>query len=101
MAVHTRGQLLAGMVTTANDEQRGQDRAVAEQNRGAAGDSIATACVDKCHTGGQPAGDARSHGLMLEVNKFPTFCDPTWGVVWQPVTVQSVIGCAQTVCNAT
>lgn len=72
LAVDTLGQLLAALVTPANEQDRAQVAALAERVQAASGDSVEGACVDQGYTGDQPAADAQAHGLRLEVVKLPT-----------------------------
>jgi len=72
LAVDTLGQLLAVMVTPANEQDRAQVDALAEQIQEATGDSVEVAFVDQGYTGEQPATDAEAHGIRLEVVKLPT-----------------------------
>ena len=72
LAVDSLGQLLAVMVTPANEQDRAQVDALAEQIQEATGDSVEVAFVDQGYTGQQPATDAEAHGIRLEVVKLPT-----------------------------
>ncbi len=72
LAVDTLGQLLAVLVTPANEQDRAQVDALAEQIQEATGDSVEVAFVDQGYTGEQPAADAEAHGIRLEVVKLPT-----------------------------
>jgi transposase len=72
LAVDTLGQLLAVLVTPANEQDRAQVDALAEQIQEATGDSVEVAFVDQGYTGEQPATDAEAHGIRLEVVKLPT-----------------------------
>ena len=72
LAVDTLGQLLAVLVTPANEQDRTQVAALAEQIQEATGDSVEVAFVDQGYTGDQPAADAQAHGIRLEVVKLPT-----------------------------
>ena len=72
MAVDTLGQLLALLVTPANEQDRTQVAALAEQIQEVTGESVAVAFVDQGYTGAQPAADAEQHGIRLEVVKLPT-----------------------------
>jgi len=72
MAVDTLGQLLAVLVTPANEQDRAQVAALAEQIQAATGESIEVAFVDQGYTGDGPAADAEAHGIRLEVVKLPT-----------------------------
>jgi len=72
LAVDTLGQLLAVLVTPANEQDRAQVAALAEQVQEATDDSVEVAFVDQGYTGDQPAADAQAHGIRLEVVKLPT-----------------------------
>ena len=72
LAVDTLGQLLAVMVTPANEQDRAQVGALAEQIQEATGDAVEIAFVDQGYTGEQPATDAQAHGIRLDVVKLPT-----------------------------
>ena len=72
LAVDTLGQLLAVLVTPANEQDRAQVAALAEQIQEATGESVEVAFADQGYTGDQPATDAEAHGIRLEVVKLPT-----------------------------
>lgn len=72
LAVDTLGQLLAVLVTPANEQDRAQVGALAKQIQAATGESVEVAFVDQGYTGEQPAADAQVHGIRLEVVKLPT-----------------------------
>lgn len=72
LAVDTLGQLLALLVTPANEQDRAQVGALAQQIQEATGDSVEVAFVDQGYTGDKPAADAQAHGIRLEVVKLPT-----------------------------
>lgn len=72
LAVDTLGQLLAVMVTPANEQDRAQVGQLAEQMQEATGGTVEVAFVDQGYTGDQPAADAEAHGIRLEVVKLPT-----------------------------
>jgi len=72
LAVDTLGQLLAVLVTPANEQDRAQVAALAERIQEATGESVEVAFVDQGYTGDQPAADAEVHGIRLEVVKLPT-----------------------------
>jgi transposase len=72
LAVDTLGQLLALLVTPANEQDRAQVGELAKQIQKATGDSIEIAFVDQGYTGDQPAADAEAQGIRLEVVKLPT-----------------------------
>jgi transposase len=72
MAVDTLGQLLALLVTPANQQERAQVAELAEQVQEATGESVEVAFVDQGYTGEQPAQDAKAQGIRLEVVKLPT-----------------------------
>lgn len=72
LAVDTLGQLLAVLVTPANEQDRAQVAALAEQIQEVTGESVEVAFVDQGYTGTQPAEAAEQHGIRLEVVKLPT-----------------------------
>ena len=72
IAVDTLGQLLAVLVTPANEQDRAQVAALAEQIREVTGESVEVAFVDQGYTGEQAAADAEAQGIRLEVVKLPT-----------------------------
>jgi transposase len=72
LAVDTLGQLLALLVTPANEQDRAQVGELARQIQKATGDSVEIAFVDQGYTGDQPAADAEAQGIRLEVVKLPT-----------------------------
>ena len=67
----TLGQLLAALVTPANEQDRAQVEALAQQVQAATGNSVEVAFVDQGYTGDQPAADAQARGIRLEVVKLP------------------------------
>jgi transposase len=68
-AVDTLGHLLAVQVTAANEQDRAQVRALAQAVQAATGETVELAYVDQGYTGAQPAADAATQGLRLEVVK--------------------------------
>ena len=72
LAVDTLGQLLALLVTPANEQDRAQVGELARRIQKATGDSVEIAFVDQGYTGDQPAADAEAQGIRLEVVKLPT-----------------------------
>jgi transposase len=72
LAVDTLGQLLALLVTPANEQDRTQVGELAKQIQEATDDTVEIAFVDQGYTGDQPAADAQVHGIRLEVVKLPT-----------------------------
>lgn len=72
IAVDTLGQLLAAMVTPANEQERAQVDALAQKVQEATNDSVEVAFVDQGYTGEQASADAEKHGIRLEVVKLPT-----------------------------
>jgi transposase len=72
LAVDTLGQLLALLVTPANEQERAQVAALAEQVQQASGETVELAFVDQGYTGEQAAQDAEAEGMELEVVKLPT-----------------------------
>jgi len=71
IAVDTLGHLLALRVTAANEQDRAQGQALAEQVQVVTGDMVEIAFVDQGYTGEQAAQDAAQHGIKLEVVKLP------------------------------
>ncbi len=70
-AVDTLGHLLALVVTPANEQERAQVAELAAQVQEVTGDTVELAFVDQGYTGDQPAEDAATHGIHLEVVKLP------------------------------
>ena len=66
-AVDTLGVLLALKVTAAGDQERAQVADLCEAVQRATGQAVTLAHVDQGYTGQQPAADAASHGVALEV----------------------------------
>ncbi len=71
MAVDTLGDLLAVLVTPANEQERAQVAALAEAARDACEQSVTLAYVDQGYTGDAPAEAAKGDGMALEVVKLP------------------------------
>jgi transposase len=69
IAVDTLGLLLAVRVTAASAQERAQVLDLAADVQTATGQTVALAFVDQGYTGDQPAADAASHGIELEVVK--------------------------------
>jgi len=69
MAVDTLGHLLALCVTPANEQERDQVAALAEQVQQATGQSVELAYVDQGYTGQRAEEAAAAHGIQLEVVK--------------------------------
>ena len=69
VAVDTLGHLLALVVTPANEQERAQVAALAEQMQAVTDQSVGLAFVDQGYTGTQAAKDAAAHGIQLEVVK--------------------------------
>jgi transposase len=72
IAVDTLGQLLALLVTPANEQERAQVAELAAQVQEATDEAVEVAFVDQGYTGEQPTADAEAHGIRLEVVKLPT-----------------------------
>ena len=72
LAVDTLGQLLAVLVTPANEQERAQVAELAAKVQEATGDTVEVAFVDQGYTGEQAADAAEEHGIRLEVVKLPT-----------------------------
>ena len=69
VAVDTLGHLLALVVTPANEQERAQVGALAEQVQAATQRSVDLAYVDQGYTGQKAAAAAAKHGIELEVVK--------------------------------
>lgn len=69
IAVDTLGNLLALLVTPANEQDRAQVGALAAKVREVTGESVETAYVDQGYTGETAAQEAAAHGMKLEVIK--------------------------------
>lgn len=69
IAVDTLGLLLAVRVTAASEQERAQVFDLAADVQAATGQTVSLAFVDQGYTGDQPAADAASHGIELEVVK--------------------------------
>ena len=69
VAVDTLGHLLALVVTPANEQERAQVAALAEQVQEATDQSVELAYVDQGYTGQKAAEAAAAHGIQLEVVK--------------------------------
>src|SRR5215210_6366760 len=69
LAVDTLGHLLALVVTPANEQDRAQVKALAEQVQAVTGEMVEVAFVDQGYTGPVPAEDAAAHGIRLDVVK--------------------------------
>ncbi len=68
-AVDTLGELLALRVSPANEDDRKQIEALAQEMQEATGDNIELAYVDQGYTGEKAADSAAEHGIHLEVVK--------------------------------
>jgi transposase len=67
MTVDTLGQLLALRVTPANEQDRAQVAALAEQVQRVTGEAVEVAFVDLDYSGESAARQAQAHGIQLEV----------------------------------
>jgi transposase len=72
LAVDTLGQLLALLVTPANEQDRKQVAELAKSVQEATGESVEVAFVDQGYTGNQASEDAKAGRIRLEVVKLPT-----------------------------
>ena len=70
-AVDTLGNLLALLVTPANEQDRAQVGALAQAVQEATGQSVELAFVDQAYTGDTPTQEAKAHGIELAVVKLP------------------------------
>lgn len=71
IAVDTLGNLLALLVTPANEQERAQVAQLAKAVQEATGESVEIAFVDQGYTGDEPQQAAAEHGIHLEVVKLP------------------------------
>ena len=69
LAVDTLGHLLALHVTAANEQERAQVAALAEQVQEVTGETVELAYVDQGYTGERPAAEAEAQGIQLIVVK--------------------------------
>ena len=69
IAVDTLGNLLALLVTPANEQDRAQVGALAAKVQEVTGESVELAYVDQGYTGETAAKEAEAHGMRLEVIK--------------------------------
>jgi transposase len=69
IAVDTLGNLLALVVTPANEQDRAQVGELAREVREVTGESVELAFVDQGYTGETAADEAQAHGIRLEVVK--------------------------------
>jgi transposase len=72
LAVDTLGQLLALVVSPANEQDRAQVKELAKKVQEATDESVEVAFVDQGYTGEETAEDAMAQGIRLEVVKLPT-----------------------------
>jgi transposase len=70
-AVDTLGHLLAARVTPANEQERAQVAALAEEVQQVTGNTVEVAFVDQGYTGPDPAEAADAHGIELVVVSLP------------------------------
>ena len=71
IAVDTLGNLLAALVTPANEQERAQVQKLAEAVQEETGQSVEIAYVDQGYTGEDAAQAAQEQGIRLEVVKLP------------------------------
>ena len=67
----TLGNLLAALVTPANEQERAQVGRLAQAVQEATGQSVEIAFVDQGYTGDAPAEAAKAQGIELSVVKLP------------------------------
>ncbi len=70
-AVDTLGELLALVVTPANEQDRAQVEELAAAVQEVTGETVELAYVDAAYTGPAPAEAAAAHGIQLAVVKLP------------------------------
>jgi transposase len=71
IAVDTLGNLLALVVTPANEQERHQVAELSRQVQEVTGESVELAWVDQGYTGKDAADAAQEHGIVLEVVRLP------------------------------
>jgi len=71
IAVDTLGNLLALIVTPANEQDRALVGELAEKVQQATGETVELAFVDMGYTGEKAEAEAKAHGIELEVVKMP------------------------------
>jgi transposase len=70
-AVDTLGNLLARLLTPANEQDRAQVGELAAAVQEVTGQTVEVAFVDQAYTGDVPATEAAQHGIQLAVVKLP------------------------------
>ncbi len=70
-AVDTLGNLLALLVTPANEQDRAQVGELAAAVQKVTGQAVEVAFVDQAYTGDVPEAEAKQHGIQLAVVKLP------------------------------
>jgi transposase len=70
-AVDTLGNLLARLLTPANEQDRAQVGELAAAVQEVTGQTVEVAFVDQAYTGDVPAAEAQQHGIQLAVVKLP------------------------------
>jgi len=71
MAVDTLGDLLALLVTPANEQDRDRVQQLTQKIQEVTGKTVEVAFVDEGYTGGKAAQDAEREGIRLELIKLP------------------------------
>ena len=71
VAVDSLGNLLALLVTAANEQERDQVAELSQQVQDVTGDSVKLAWVDEGYSGSRAKAAAEEHGIELEVIKLP------------------------------
>ena len=84
VAVDTLGQLLAAVITPANDQERAQVTELAALVQEVTGQTVELAWADQAYTGDEPAEAAAAQGIQLEVVKLPDADGPKRGFVLLP-----------------
>jgi hypothetical protein len=70
-AVDTLGDLLARLLTPANEQDRAQVGELAQAVQEVTGQTLEVAFVDQAYTGDVPEAEAQQHGIQLAVVKLP------------------------------
>ena len=84
VAVDTLGNLLAVVVTPANEQERAQVGELARQVQEATGHHVEVAYADDGYTGDAPREAAAAEGITLQIVKLPEALGPKHGFVLLP-----------------
>jgi len=94
-AVDTLGNLLALLVTPANEQDRAHVGELAQAVQEVTGQAVELAFVDQGYTDGVPAAETKQHGIQLEVVKLPG--ERNGLTLWREIQMQGYTGSERTV----